>query len=75
MIYKGDIKPILKALEHIRIDHDISINNIADKSNKSPQTVSNFFKGRQPNATLDTLKMYCDAMDCDLIIDIAEHDN
>lgn len=70
MVYKGDIKPILKALEHIRIDYDININDIAYRTNKSPQTVSNFFKGRQPNTTLDTLKMYCDAMDCDLIIDI-----
>lgn len=72
MVYKGDIKPILKTLEHIRIDHNININDIADKANKSPQTVSNFFKARQPNATLDTLKMYCDVMDCDLIIDIVK---
>lgn len=75
MVYKGDIKPLLKALKHIRINYDISINDIADKANKSPQTVSNFFKGRQPNATLDTLQMYCDAMDCDLVIDIIKRDN
>ena len=70
MKYDGDIMPILRAMEHIKIDYDINNSEIAKKVNKSTQTVSNFFKGRQPNATLDTLKMYCGAMSCDLIIDI-----
>lgn len=75
MIYNGDIKPILKTMEHIKIDYNITINDISKGTNKSLQTVSNFFKGRQPNATLDTLKMYCDAMGCDLVIDIVKRDN
>lgn len=70
MIYKGDVKPLLKSMEHIKIDKDMSISDIAKKAGKSGQTVSNFFKGRQPNLTLDTLMTYCNALDCDLVIDI-----
>lgn len=74
MKYDGNIEPILKSMEHIKIDYDISNTNIADRMGKSKQTISNIFKGRQPNMTLDSLKALCDAMDCDLVIDIVRRD-
>lgn len=70
MIYTGNINDIIKAMEHIKVDYDISNNDIAEKMGKSKQTVSNIFKGRQPNMTLDTLLSLCEAMGCELRIEI-----
>lgn len=70
MTYNGNIDIILNKLEHIKVDTKQSNNDIAEKLGKSKQTVSNIFKGRQPNMSLDTLMRLCNAMDCDLIIDI-----
>ena len=75
MIYKGDITEIIKAIEHIKIDYNISNNQIAEYTNKSKQTISNILKGRQPNMTLDSLLTLCNAIDCDLIIEIKKRDN
>ena len=69
MKYDGNITNILKAIEHIKIDKNISNNNIAERMGKSKQTISNLLNGRQPNMTLDTLLSLCHAVDCDLIID------
>lgn len=74
MIYNGDITPILKAVEHVKIDNDISNNEIAAKMGKSKQTVSNLLNGRQPNVTLETLYTLCQAIDCQLVIDIVPFD-
>lgn len=70
MIYTGNINDIIKAMEHIKVDYNISNNDIAEKMGKSKQTVSNIFKGRQPNMTLDTLLSLCEAMGCELRIEI-----
>lgn len=70
MIYTGNINDIIKAMEHIKVDYGISNNDIAEKMGKSKQTVSNIFKGRQPNMTLDTLLSLCEAMGCELRIEI-----
>ena len=74
MIYKGDIKDIIKAIKHIKIDNDISNGDIAERMGKSKQTVSNLLNGRQPNLTLETLLSLCNAIDCDLVIDIQKRD-
>lgn len=70
MLYNGDITEIIKAIEHIKIDYNISNNEIAERMGKSKQTVSNILKGRQPNMTLDTLLSLCNAIDCNLKIEI-----
>lgn len=75
MIYNGDITEIIKAIEHIKIDYNISNNQIAEYTNKSKQTISNILKGRQPNMTLDSLLTLCNAINCDLIIDIKRREN
>lgn len=70
MIYDGNVTEILKTIEHVKIDKNISNNDIASRTGKSKQTISNILKGRQPNMTLETLLTLCNAIDCDLIIDI-----
>lgn len=74
MIYQGNINDIMKKIEHIKIDYDISNNDIAKSMGKSKQTVSNLLNCQTPNITLNTLLSLCDAMDCNLVIDIVRRD-
>lgn len=57
-----------KLIKHIMIDSDIQQSDIALKMNKSKQSISNLLK--QDNYTLNTLYQLCNALDCDLHIDI-----
>lgn len=75
MIYTGDITGILKKIKHIMIDKNLNITILADNMNKSKQTISNLLNGRQPNMTLETLLALCEAMDCQLTIDIVPKDD
>ena len=70
MVYNGNITDILKAIEHVKIDKSISNNDIAERTGKSKQTISNILNGRQPNMTLETLLMLCNAVECNLVIEI-----
>ena len=70
MVYKGDINELLKMIKHIQVDHNITNTAIAERTGKSKQTISNLLNGRQSNITLETLLTLCDAVDCDLMIDI-----
>lgn len=70
MIYKGNIHDLMKAVEHIKIDYEISNTDISNSMGKSKQTVSNLINGQTPNITLNTLISLCDALNCDLHIDI-----
>ena len=74
MIYKGDIHELMKIIEHIKIDYDISNSDISKAMGKSRQTVSNLLNGQTANITLNTLISLCDAIDCDLVIDIVRRD-
>ncbi len=75
MIYDGDITPIIKTVKHIQVDLNLSNNDIADRMEKSKQTISNLLKGRQPNVTLETLHSLCQALDCQLEINIVPLDH
>ena len=70
MIYSGDINDIIKMIKHIQVEYNISNNDIAANLGKSKQTVSNLLNGRQTNITLDTLLKLCNAVDCELEINI-----
>ena len=70
MKYDGNIDDIMKVIEHIKIDHDIRNTDIAKGMGKSKQTVSNLLNGQTGNITLNTLVALCDAVGCDLHIDI-----
>ena len=69
MRYTGDIMEIMKKIEHIKIDENITNKDISEKTGKSKQTVSNLLNGQSKNITLDTLKNLSDAIGYDLIID------
>ena len=70
MIYSGDINDIIKMIKHIQVEYNMSNNDIAANLGKSKQTVSNLLNGRQTNITLDTLLNLCNAVDCELEINI-----
>ena len=55
MIYTGNVIDIMKAIEHIKVDYDISNMDIAQVMGKSKQTVSNLLNGQSNNITLNTL--------------------
>lgn len=74
MIYTGNINDIMKAIEHVKIDYDISNTNIAQAMGKSKQTVSNLLNGQSNNITLNTLLSLCDAVGCNLKIEIERKD-
>lgn len=74
MIYQGDIKPLLKMVDHVMVDKELSNNAIAETMGKSKQTISNLLNGRQPNVTLETLLALCQAIGCQLMIDIVPID-
>lgn len=70
MIYDGNINDIMKVIEHVKIDYDINNTDIAKAMGKSKQTVSNLLNGQTANITLNTLVSLCNAVGCDLHIDI-----
>lgn len=70
MIYTGNIIDIMKTIEHIKVDYDISNMDIAQSMGKSKQTVSNLLNGQSNNITLNTLLSLCNAVNSDLVIDI-----
>lgn len=75
MVYDGSTKKVIDVIRHKMIDTNTRQKDIVDKSGLSKSTVSNFLGCKSKNPTLDTLKIFCDAMDCDLIIKIQEREN
>lgn len=70
MIYTGNIIDIMKVIEHVKVDYDINNTDIAQAMGKSKQTVSNLLNGQSNNITLNTLLSLCNAVDCNLKIEI-----
>jgi len=68
--YDGNSDKVIDLIKHTMIDTRAQQKDIAAKTGLNKGTVSNFLNYKSSNPTLDTLKMYCDAMECDLIIDI-----
>lgn len=64
---------IIKVMRHIMIDNNIKNTDVAEKLGMSKQTVSNLLNPTyRPDSsmTIDTLFMMCQAMGCQLTIDI-----
>lgn len=70
MIYNNNIDDIMKQIKHIMIDHDIKQSDIVEKTGQSKSTISNLLNGKSKNITLDTLLMLCNAVNCQLEINI-----
>ncbi len=71
MIYNGNSDKVIDLIKHTMIDTRTQQKDIVEKTGLNKGTVSNFLNYKSSNPTLDTIKMYCDAMECDLVIDIA----
>lgn len=70
MIYDGNSDKVIDLIKHAMIDTRTQQKDIVEKTGLNKGTVSNFLNYKSSNPTLDTLKMYCNAMNCDLVIDI-----
>lgn len=74
MLYTGKSDQIVLMIKHVMLDLGLKQKDIVDKTGLAKSTVSNFLNGRTPSPTIDSIKQYCDAMGCDLIIDIVPKD-
>lgn len=70
MIYDGNSDKVIDLIKHAMIDTRTQQKDIVEKTGLNKGTISNFLNYKSSNPTLDTIKMYCDAMGCDLVIDI-----
>lgn len=70
MKYDGNTDKVIDLIKHSMIDTRTQQKDIVKKTGLNKGTISNFLNYKSSNPTLDTLKMYCDAMGCDLVIDI-----
>ncbi len=70
MVYNNNIDDIMKLIKHIMIDNDIKQTDIVEKTGQSKSTISNLLNGKSKNITLDTLLMLCNAVGCQLEINI-----
>lgn len=75
MIYDGNSDKVIDLIKYRMIDCRKQQKDIVNVTGLNKGTVSNFLGYKSSNPSLDTLKMYCDAMDCDLVIDIVRRDN
>lgn len=74
MIYDGNSDKVIDLIKYRMIDCRKQQKDIVNSTGLNKGTVSNFLGYKSTNPSLDTLKMYCDAMDCDLVIDIIRRD-
>ena len=74
MIYNNNIDVLMKQIKHIMIDKDIKQVDIAEKTGQNKATISNLLNCKSKNITVDTLLMLCDAIDCELEINIKPKD-
>lgn len=72
MVYENNINELFKLVKHIMIDEEISQQELSNRLSKSKQATSNIFK--QSNISINTLQDICNAMDCQLVIDIVPND-
>lgn len=70
MIYKGDISDITLMIRHAMLDNDKKQKDICNATGWTKGTVSNLLNNRTDNPSIDLLLKLCNAIDCDLIIDI-----
>lgn len=70
MIYDGNTEKVIDLIKHAMIDTRTQQKDIVEITGLNKGTISNFLNYKSSNPTLDTLKMYCDVMGCDLVIDI-----
>lgn len=72
MLYTGsaDTDKLLLQIKHIMLDKKIKQVDIVNKTGLNKVTISHLLSGKSKNVTLDTLVMLCNAVDCQLEINI-----
>lgn len=70
-----DLKSVMLMIEHIMLDKDIRQKDISNATGWSRQTVSNLLACRRDSVNIDTLSRLCNAVGCDLVIDIVPRNN
>lgn len=71
-------REIIKAIRHVMLDRDIKNAQVMDKLGSTKQTVSNTLNpDYRPDSsmTIDTLVTLCQAIGCQLVIDIVPIDD
>lgn len=68
--YNGNIGDITLMLKHIMLDMNIKQKDLCNATGWTKATVSNLLNNRTENPSLKILLELCNAVDCDLIIDI-----
>lgn len=68
--YNGNISDITLMIKHIMLDMDIKQKDLCNATGWTKSTISNLLNNRTENPGLKILLELCDAMDCDLNIDI-----
>lgn len=68
--YNGNIDEIMILIKHKMIDNKVTQKDICNITGWSKSTVSNLLNGRTENPSLKTIMQLCNAINCDLYIDI-----
>lgn len=67
-----DNKQVKNEFKKMAIDCNMSMTDIASKCDMIPQQLNNRFNNAR--LALSDLKQWCNAMDCDLVIDIVKRE-
>ena len=65
-------KQVKNEFKKMTIDCNITMTDIAKKCDMIPQQLNNRFNNSR--LALSDLKQWCDAMDCDLVVDFVKRD-
>lgn len=68
--YNGNIADITLMIKHIMLDMDIKQKDLCNATGWTKATISNLLNNRTENPSLKILLELCNAMNCDLNIDI-----
>lgn len=72
--YNGNISDITLMMKHLMLDLDIKQKDLCNSTGWTKATVSNLLNNRTENPSLKVLFELCNAMNCNLIIDIVPRD-
>lgn len=67
-----DNEQLKKELKKVQIDNNVTAKSVCDKLNMIPQTYQTLINKKQ--FSFADMKRICDAMDCDLVLDIVRRD-
>lgn len=68
--YNGNVADITLLIKHLMLDMDIKQKDLCNATGWTKATISNLLNNRTVNPSLKILLELCNAMDCELLIDI-----